>query len=61
MKMIAAVRQYYSIKETAEILGVKYLCVMKMCQRGDIESRKIGGRRFIPRAQIDIQVKEPKS
>ena len=46
-------RQYYSLHEVADILGVTYLTVFRLCERGDLISIKLGGRRFIPKYTID--------
>jgi excisionase family DNA binding protein len=46
-------RQYYSMKECSEILGIAYLTVFKLCERGELLSIKLGGRRLVPCYAVD--------
>lgn len=43
----------FSIKETAELLGVSPRTVQRQITDGSIQSLKIGARRLVPRTELD--------
>jgi excisionase family DNA binding protein len=47
------VRQYYSVKEAALILGVSIKTVYKAIQRRDLPAKKIAGTLRIPHLAVD--------
>lgn len=51
-------RILHSIEETATLLSLSRMTVIRMTYRGKLETRKIGRRRLITRASIDKLVRQ---
>lgn len=46
-------RVAYSVRETAELLGLSEASLFRALRRGDIESVMLGGRRLIPARSLE--------
>ena len=46
-------RKFYSVDETAKMMGCTEVTIRRWIAQGHIESVKIGGRRLIPASFID--------
>jgi len=51
-------KQFLSINEVAEILGVSTISVYRWAENGKLPSVKLGSRRLIPSEVVDSLVKE---
>lgn len=51
-------RLLYSLDETAQLLSLSRLTVVRLANKGKLESKKIGGRRLIPKASIEKLVRQ---
>jgi excisionase family DNA binding protein len=47
----------YSIEGVSEVIGVKRTTIYKMLKTGELKSVVIGGRRLIPRSEVDRLLK----
>jgi excisionase family DNA binding protein len=55
---VSTKRRFYSMKETAQILGVSHITVFNHCKNKAIPSVLLGHRRLIPRAFIEELVEK---
>jgi excisionase family DNA binding protein len=51
-------RKAYSIRETAELLGISYLSVYRLIQRGLLKASNALRKKMIPATEIDRFLKE---
>ncbi len=60
-KAVNTTRKFYSMRETAEILGIAYITVFENCKRGNIPSVKVGQKRLVSVDYIDRLVEQSNS
>ncbi len=46
-------KEFLSISEVSELLGVSRWTIQRMVKRGQLTARKIGRKKILPRVQID--------
>ena len=46
-------RLAYTLRETAEILGISYISVYRLCQRDKLKANNALRHKLIPRTEID--------
>jgi excisionase family DNA binding protein len=51
-------RLLYSLEETAQLLSLSRLTVVRMAYKGTLTTKKIGRRRLVPKTSIEKLIRE---
>lgn len=51
-------RLAYTLQETAQMLGISYISVFRLVQRGKLRTSKMLGKHLVPKGEIEKLLKD---